>query len=201
MRKLTTTEFIERATLIHGDKYDYTLVDYKNQDTKVEIICRNDSSFYQRPDHHLAGHDRNRCSGNLGKHIERSKKIAEEFISKAKLVHGDKYDYSKVKYVSAKTKVIIICPVHGEFEQTPDNHLSGKNGMKCSIIDNALHQMDTLDEFLEKAILVHGNLYDYSKIQYKGNKIKIEVVCKTHGSFWQAPNNHLMGKGCSACID
>nr|DAT67966.1 MAG TPA: endonuclease-like protein [Caudoviricetes sp.] len=121
------------------------------------------------------------------------------FIKKAKEIHGDKYDYSLVKYTNAKTRVKIICPVHGIFEQIPYNHLSGKGCKECGCIENGRNRSITLEKFLEKAKLVHGDKYDYSKSKVENYKTKIEIICPLHGSFFQTPNNHLGGKGCKEC--
>ena len=118
----------------------------------------------------------------------------ESFIEKAKLVHGDKYDYSKVVYSNNKTKVIIVCKIHGEFIQSPIGHLTG-NG--CQICGKSLK--DTDKTFIEKAIKVHGDKYDYSKVNYIKSQQKIIIACKLHGDFLQKPNDHLNGYGCSKC--
>lgn len=121
------------------------------------------------------------------------------FIKKAKEIHGDKYDYSLVDYKNAKTKVEIICPLHGKFEQIPYNHLSGKGCKECGHKENGRNRSITLEKFLEKAKIVHGDTYDYSKSKIENYKTKIEIICKVHGSFFQTPNNHLGGKGCKEC--
>lgn len=123
-----------------------------------------------------------------------SKSNTEEFIKKAKLKHGDKYDYSLVDYVNNITKVIIICKEHGEFTQTPINYLRTNGCSKCS----GVYKSNT-EEFIEKSIKIHGEKYDYSLVDYKGNKEKIIIICKYHGEFLQRPNNHLYGQGCSKC--
>nr|DAK67225.1 MAG TPA: endonuclease-like protein [Caudoviricetes sp.] len=121
------------------------------------------------------------------------------FIKRAKEIHGDKYDYSLVKYTNAKTRVEIICPVHGKFTQIPYNHLSGKGCKECGYKENGRNRSITFDKFLEKARDVHGDKYDYSKVTVESYKTKIEIICKEHGSFFQTINNHLCGKGCKQC--
>lgn len=124
MKKLTTDEFIKRAKDIHNNKYDYSLVNYKNCREKVKIICPIHGEFEQTPQNHLKGQGCPRCSGR--------KKTADDFIKKAKQVHGDKYDYSKVEYINQIKKVKIICPEHGEFEQSPKYRIGKKMGCpKC----------------------------------------------------------------------
>ena len=121
------------------------------------------------------------------------------FIKRAKEIHGDKYDYSLVKYTNAKTRIEIICPLHGKFLQIPYNHLSGKGCKECGHIENGKNKSITFEKFLKKAKLVHGDKYDYSKSKVENYKTKIEIICKVHGSFFQTPANHLGGKGCKEC--
>ena len=127
------------------------------------------------------------------------KLTTEQFIGKAKQVHGDKYDYSKVEYKNCSTNVCIICKKHGEFWQRPDKHLIGRGCPKCGIESRSLIQRNSNEEFIEKAKQVHGNRYDYSKVECYGNKVKVCIICKKHGEFWQKPSNHLSGNGCPKC--
>ena len=130
----------------------------------------------------------------------RKRMTAEEFIEKAKAVHGDKYDYSKVNYVDAITKVCIICPEHGEFWQTPNMHINDKNGCKlCGIKNRSNKRKKTTEQFIEKARKIHGNKYDYSKVNYVNSQEKVGIMCPKHGEFWQNPRKHLSGCGCSKC--
>ena len=124
------------------------------------------------------------------------RKTTEEFISEAKLVHGNKYDYSKVVYTNAKSKVTIICPIHGKFEQTSGKHLANQGCPKCSLFGIRY----TSENYLKLCADKHSNKYDYSKTLFKSVDIKIEIVCPEHGSFWQVPSHHLnRGHGCPLC--
>ena len=123
----------------------------------------------------------------------------EIFIEKAKKVHDDKYDYSKVEYVNAKTKVCIICPKHGEFWQTPNTHLSGKGCIHCGNASSAKKRKTNIEEFIKKSNIVHNNKYIYTAINYINNKTNICIICPEHGEFWQRPDHHLMGCGCPEC--
>ena len=193
----TTDIFIKRAKSVHGDEYDYSLVDYLDTKTKVEIICKEHGKFFQTPKNHLRGKGCKICG--YDKRREKYSLSKDEFVEKAKSVHGDRYDYSLVNYTNAKTKIEIICPLHGSFFQLPYNHLSGKGCKKCGhAIGNEKSSLSK-DEFIEKANEIHNNLYDYSKIEYKNYKTKVEIICKDHGSFFQTPNNHLGGKNCKEC--
>ena len=123
-----------------------------------------------------------------------------EFIEKAKAVHGDKYDYSKVEYINNKTKICIICPEHGEFWQIPKDHYGKHAGCpKCGILNAKRKTSDSREEFIEKANKKWNYLFDYSKVNYINSKTKVEIICPKHGSFWQRPNDHITGYGCPKC--
>ena len=189
-------KFIEKAIKRHGSKYDYSNLKYVNSKTKVCIVCNNvdeitgekHGDFWQNPTSHLSGANCPKCSGHYVNQ--------ELFIKRAKVIHDDKYDYSKVEYKSVKEKVIIICPDHEEFTQTPDSHLKGNKCSKCSKVHNY-----TTTEWIESAKKIHGEKYDYSNVIYKNNRTKIDIVCKKpkHGTFRQTPANHLRGKNCPKC--
>ena len=124
----------------------------------------------------------------------------EEFVEKAKKVHGDKYDYSKVEYINAKTKIIIICKEHGEFSQTPTGHLSGRGCPICRYVKSSNATRKTEKQFIEDAKKVHGNKYDYSKVEYKNNRTEVCIICPEHGEFWQRPDKHILRRqGCPHC--
>ena len=118
----------------------------------------------------------------------------EQFIEKARKIHGNKYDYSKVKYINNITRVIIICPKHGEFLQTPNDHLDGCGCSKCGGVKKS-----NTNDFIAQSKKIHGDKYDYSKVEYINNKTPVCIICPVHGEFWQKPNDHLGGHGCSKC--
>ena len=180
-----------------GDKYDYSKIEYKGNKTKVCIICKEHGEFWITPSNILNGRGCKHCKfDKLRTYFSSSK---DEFITKAIEVHSGKYDYSKVEYVNSQTKVCIICPKHGEFWQTPNIHLRGGGCKKCSTIKVHDLQKSTTEQYIERAREVHGNKYDYSKIEYKGNKTKVCIICPIHGEFWQNASSHLQGRGCSLC--
>ena len=147
--------FIEKAIKIHGDKYDYSKVNYTNCDTKIIIICKIHGEFLQIPAKHLSKSGCNECS-----YIQRGdlcRLTKEEFIEKAQKIHNDKYDYSKVNYINWKTHIIIICKIHGEFLQEPNSHLQGATCRKCSYIQRGDLYRLTKKEFIEKSNKIHDN--------------------------------------------
>ena len=116
------------------------------------------------------------------------------FIERARKTHGNKYDYSQVDYINNRTKVCIVCPIHGAFWQAPNNHMKGVGCQKC-----ARKYKPTAQEFAERAREIHGDKYDYSNVDYKNARTKICIVCPEHGEFWQVPDSHLRGYGCPRC--
>jgi hypothetical protein len=197
-RRKTTNNFISKAKLIHGDKYDYSLVKYETNSKKVKIICPEHGVFEQKPSYHLRGTNCPKCS-----FISQSKKLSkttDNFISEAKLIHGDKYDYSLVKYRTSKNKVKIICPEHGVFEQKPSNHSTQKQGCpKCANIIVANLSRSNKDEFISKSRLIHGDKYNYDKVEYYNSNKQVIITCLKHGDFKQVPATHLSGCGCPIC--
>ena len=196
-KKLTTEQFIERARKIHGDKYDYSKVEYNGNHTKVCIICSLHGEFWQTPAIHLKGCECPKCI--IEKNSFKQRLGIESFIKRAREIHGDKYDYSKVDYINNRTKVHIICPKHGEFWQTPVKHLIGRGCRKCANERISEFRHDTFDDFVNKAVKVHGNKFEYHKETYVNSLNKILITCKIHGNFWQVPSSHLRGVGCPFC--
>lgn len=185
--------FIEIAREVHGVKYDYSKVNYKGTKTKVTIICPKHGEFEQTPYRHLKGQGCIKCGHEKIK--EKNGLSQEEWIKRAREMHGNKYDYSKVDYINANEKVCIICPKHGEFWQNARNHIRGLGCPKCG------ERFLDKEFFIEKAKKVHGNRYDYSKVNYVNNRTKITIICPEHGEFEQTPNSHLCGKGCQICSE
>ena len=130
-----------------------------------------------------------------------TKSTTDDFISKSQLKHyGQNYDYGKVIYVNNHIKVKIICPIHGEFLQTPNNHLNGAKCPKCAVVNRSLLRRYDTKTFIKKATEIHGKSYDYSKVVYGNNNMdKIVIVCPKHGEFLQTPNDHIGGCGCPTC--
>lgn len=204
-RRMTTEEFIEESNKVHGvGRYDYSEVNYVNSNTKVIIICHNHDESYkfkQTPKSHLSGHGCKKC---MCEKLSNELSISlEEFVEKANQVHGiGTYDYSKVKYVNMHKEVMIICPKHGEFLQTPSNHLSGKGCRMCGIERLSEIKKLTTKEFIEKANIKHGiGTYNYSEVFYVDSNTPIKIIClkEGHGYFWQTPSAHLSGEGCPKC--
>lgn len=196
-RHLTTESFIEEARKVHGDKYDYSKVEYVNNKTKVCIICPVHGEFWQVPSSHLKGCGCEKCGKEQGG-IKQSYTL-ESFIEKAKEIHGNKYDYSKVDYKGCNKKICIICPEHGEFWQMPYSHLQGHGCPKCMSEKNAILMMSNTEDFINKSQKIHGENNDYSNVIYRGAKIPVQITCEKGHTYWQMPNKHLSGHGCPLC--
>lgn len=184
----TTASFIEKAKAVHGERYDYSLVEYEYALAKVRILCHKHGVFEQKPSNHLNSQG---CPLCVQKWNTSTK---EYFIEKAKTVHEGRYGYSLVRYKNSWTKVKLICGEHGVFKQAPSAHLRGQNCPKCS----GKHR-PTTEEFIEKAKLVHEESYGYSLVEYKSTHTKVKLLCHEHGVFEQTPHNHLTGRGCPSC--
>ena len=135
---------------------------------------------------HLQGNGCIDCAG-------KRKKTTEQFIVEARAVWGDKFDYTKTKYKTALTKVCIICPEHGEFWVTPNDHLYGYDCRQCANKKSAEKRTKTTEHFIVEAKEVHGDNYDYTPSVYMGCKEKVEIICPIHGSFYQIAGEHLRG--------
>lgn len=122
----------------------------------------------------------------------------KDFIRKAREIHGDTYDYSKVEYINNLQEVVIICNEHGDFLQLPKTHKRGNGCKKCGIINSSNNKRSNKEDFIKKAREVHGNTYDYSKSEYINSKEKVIIICKEHGDFLQTPTDHYNG-GCMKC--
>jgi len=189
-------EIIKHFEKVHGDKYDYSLVEYKGDKKHVKIICPIHGEFKQTPANHKK-YGCNEC-GTVEANLKNTKNT-EQFIKDAKMIHGDKYDYSLVNYKGTSTQIKIICSKHGEFKQTPVNHLSGSGCYDCGNIESSKKRTKSTTQFIKDAKKLHGNKYDYSLVEYKSSTKKIKIICPIHGEFKQKASNHLSGNGCNEC--
>jgi hypothetical protein len=266
-------KFLQKAEKKFSNKFDYSKVDYINSDSPITIICPKHGEFITTPTRFLQSkHGCRQCSIEEGHKQQR--KSHEQFIIECKEVWNTKYTYEKTKYVDSKTKVIITCPIHGDFTTNPPDFLNGHGCPKCkgqkTSIFNKNTKTDTLETFIDKAtlmynnlfdyskviyvnsrtkilihsnlanedflitpnkflqgdvkqkylkipkkdipnnlnkeifvqraVLIHGNKYDYSKVEYTSVRDKVCIICPEHGEFWQTPTNHLWNsEGCPIC--
>lgn len=187
-QKSNKQEFLQKIYKIYGDEFDYSLYVYINAITKGIIICKKHGQFKQSPNAHLSKHGCDECGGTR-------KFTLNEFIEKANKKHNNRYDYSNFILINCHIKGFITCFIHGDFKQTPSEHLGGAGCWSCGGSKKL-----TTDEFLIKAKKVHGDKYDYTLTVYgKNTSDKVIIICKKHGLFPQTPDCHLQGGGCSLC--
>jgi hypothetical protein len=200
-----TEKFIKDAKLIWGNRFDYSLVEYINNNTKVKIICPINGVFEQQPKRHLEGRE------SKNKRLENK----QNFIERANKKFNFKFDYSLVEYENNDDKVIIICPIHGEFEQKTTNHLNSKCGCGDCYKDTCntkkvLKEETTKEEkvkikinrkelFFKRCFEIHGDKYDYSITEFKNSNDKVKIICREHGIFEQKASAHTSGQGCMEC--
>ena len=210
-KPMTKDEFVRQSKEVHGDKYTYDNVVYIASNKKVMITCPIHKDFPQTPNNHLSGNGCDKC------YRERKTSNTKDFIKKAQQIHFlydedgkkiPKYTYDNVVYYKAIEDVNITCPLHGDFPQPPDSHLSGHGCHKCGIISKTSNKKD----FIKKSQGIHF-LYDedrnkipkytYDNVDYKGALIKVMITCPIHspihGDFPQTPSSHLNGIGCPWC--
>lgn len=197
--KLTTKEYVEKAIKVHGEKYDYSNLIYYNQKIKVKFKCLiHNHDIEMLPSNHLQGKVGCKKCADQSRY-NKVAKTTEQFIKESSILHNNFYDYSKVEYINARKKVTIICPIHGEFQQTPDIHLRPCGCSKCKHEKLGRHNALTKEEFINRANKLQNNKYDYSLVDYINEDTSIVVICPIHGKFSQKPYNHLNSNGCKKC--
>ena len=197
--KREMADYIEQAKTVHQNKFDYSLItDLPKRETHVRIICPSHGEFEQSFHKHLSGDGCKKCAHErLGK--ERIASAKNKFKLDAQLVHGNKYDYSKSIYVSAKDLMIITCIKHGDFEQTPNKHLQGGGCKGCA--SDTIKKIRSIpwEKYKCDLDMIHNSKYDYSKVIWGGVDSNIIVICPSHGDFTIRPVEHKKGRGCALC--
>lgn len=192
--------FYEKIMSKHKDTYDYSESIFTHGTHKMKFICREHGEFYQTPEQHLRA--KTPCIQCARAKVANDKVIPFHiFVEKANIKHSGKYVYVEDTYISMSTPMEIICPEHGSFLKKPTDHVSSKRGNNCPSCFVHPGQSNT-EEFIEKAKIIHGEAFDYSKAVYEKAREKVQIKCNTCGhTFFQKPNNHLVGKGCRICAD
>ena len=201
-KRLSVEVFIEKSREIHGERYDYSRVQYQTAKTRVTIGCRSCGSWFtQSPDKHTnAGRG---CPDCGARHASTQRRMStEQFIQKAKKIHGGKADYAKSEYLTRADDVQVFCNAcKVQFRTNAGNHLNGQFGCpSCRYLRSGDSQRKSLSEWLEDAKSVHENNYDYSEVDYLGNKKKVTITCRKCGlRFMQEAKSHILGQGCPVC--
>lgn len=197
----TTPGFIERARKIHGEKYDYSKCEYIDAKTKMPIICPEHGEFLQSyAKHVLRKHACPKCG--IHKCANAISMPFDEFVKRAREKHGDKFQYIENTYKGMRSKLSLICQIHGNVEMSGVCHCISKTGCpKCRHVSAGINKTRSIDEFIRLGKEKHNNKYDYSKvINYENGTSKICIICPIHGDFFQTVNNHL-SSGCRKCAD
>lgn len=183
-----TAYFIERASKVHNNKYDYSQSIYKHSKQKVIIICSEHGEFLQTPNPHLKGQGCPHCAG-----VARG--TTKRFIDRSVKKHGHKYSYEKSVYSKNNLKLTITClTCSNDFDQTPSDHVQGYGCPHC-----AQNVKLTQEQFIARAKEAHGQSYCYKNSIYAGSHKKVIIGCKEHGDFSQVPADHMRGIGCPKC--
>ena len=173
--KYRNETFIERANLIHTNKYNYDKVEYVNNKTKIKIICSIHGEFEQTPLAHIGKQTQGCPTCGIIQRSSKNKRSTVQFIKESIDVHGDHYDYSKSEYIRCDKKLTIICNFHGEFQLTPEHHLRKVGCAKCGTIRSANANRISQEHYIMQACDKHNNKYDYSKVQYIDTNTKIII--------------------------
>lgn len=196
--KRDNKRFESDARAVHGELYDYSLVEYVNNSSKVKIVCKEHGEFVQEAYTHLSGSICPKCRikiNSINKTLS-----TNEFIRKARQVHGDRYDYTNAEYKDSSHKVTITCHTHGDFDQVAVTHTSGHGCPKCGDEASAKYRTFTNEEFINKSRRIHNNKYSYLKTRYGTNRSKVIITCPIHGDFTKTASDHLSGQGCGKCV-
>lgn len=193
---MNTSIFIDKSNIKHKNYYKYDKTIYVSNKTFVTITCPQHGDFYQTPNNHLSGYGCSLCAINR----RSNKRKMSDFVDRSRSKFGDKFNYTDVNYINNSTNIKLTCVSHGEFLVLPSVHLSSNTGCsKCSSENTSkILKLDT-EDLLLRFNKIHGNRYDYSKVEYQSCNKKVEIICSKHGSFLQSSKQHLRGQGCPNC--
>jgi very-short-patch-repair endonuclease len=182
-------QFIEDAKKVHGDLYDYSFVEYMNTKTPVTIVCNVHGKFKQSPKVHRKGMGCKECA------TDKRRITTDQFISRSNKTHDGYYLYGDIIVTAVTDMVQITCPEHGAFTQQAGRHMVGR---KCTECAKKLRTL-TREQFVERSEQTHGELYEYSLVEYTNIHTKVQVVCTTHGPYLVSPALHIQRTGCPSC--
>lgn len=185
----STQEFINKANLIHNNKFNYDKSEYVTTNTPLIVTCPQHGDFLVTPKEHYK-----KISGGCTKCSNKYRRGVDDFKEEANKIHDGKYTYDKTIFNIVSDRVIITCPIHGDFTQIARDHLRGHGCPDCSGL-----KRKTTENFIKQAKEIHGNKYEYDDVDYINNRTDVLIKCKIHGNFKQRPSNHLRGAGCPKC--
>lgn len=192
-KKNTAKTIIKKFEEVHQDEYDYSKVVFRKSLLGVVIGCKKHGDFKLSPKRHLDGEGCPYCQKNA--------KSITEIIADLAQIHANRYDYSQMNSVHAKSTLTLLCEEHGEFQIVLSKHLKGRGCPCCDAKPKkgAKFSKLSLDEVIAQFNTVHGNKYLYDLVNYQGTHKKVKIRCKEHGVFEQTPSNHKNGNGCPTC--
>ena len=190
---MTTAEVIRRFRVTHGKTYDYSRVVYRSAHANIIIICRKHGPFKQSPNNHVRGRGCPNSDCSSSPRLETQQRSFEGSRSHT----GDSFGYEKVRYRGIQKNVTVICrvPGHGPFEVTPDNHMRGHGCPVCRYITIGNKKRLSQAKVIKRFHAAHGDLYDYSRVEYVKSEQSVTIICKIHGPFEQTPSLHWSGYG------
>lgn len=201
-KKLTREEFESKARCVHGDKYNYDLVTYINNRTKVGIVCSEHGVFNIIPNSHLNGRGCKQCG--IESRANKNRRTLPYFLKKCREVHGNRYDYSLLtedNFKGIDSIVKIICERHGEFTQRAISHIKGHGCERCSYEERGSNSVIDPSIVLNRFRDLNGEEFEYDMTSYKDTVSKMRIRCKKHGWFLQSPSKHIGGRKCPSCKD
>lgn len=195
-----TTKFIDRAITIHGAKYGYSDAVYVSSSVKLCVVCPQHGKFFVLPGNHLTKKSGCPECARASYGLVKKLRAKHTFVGDCEKLFRNKYDYSQVNYTLSHDKVKIGCPIHGVFEMMPYCHRQGQGCPVCGITSRATGHRLKQDQFISRSIETHGNKYDYTYAEYVRADVKVQIICKLHGPFFQRPDQHTnKGEGCPDC--
>jgi hypothetical protein len=196
-RMLSKDEYFKRVKKKFKDYFSYNEGSFINVNENIEIYCPIHGHYIYNAKSHL--YSKFGCPKCTTAYARNTKYTKEEFIEKCNKIHKNKFNYDKVEYYNRSKLVIITCPIHGDFKQSPAIHMRGCGCNKCSNENKNTNKL-TKNMFIKKSIGVHGMIYDYSKVEYIHAHKKVTIICPKHGEFYQEPASHIYSKcGCPKC--
>lgn len=198
VQRLTKEQFIERATSIHGDKYDLSQVVYVDTSTHVTVICAKHGPWSVTPSNLMSGFGCRGCG--VERRTDGRRITVPEFLERSREAHGDRYDYSRIVVLNGvNEKVEIVCTIHGPWATVPKTHMAGSGCPPCSYFERSIRRRRPVDDFIEAATTLHGGRYSYTLVDFVDMKTKVTVTCLAHGQWAVRPLSHLRGDGCPNC--
>ena len=194
----TEFDFIKDSILGHSPgKYIYILNSFVSKSKNIDIICVKHGRFSQNASYHSKGGGCRICS-NQSKALAKRSSLSE-FIKKGNIKHHGKYSYENAVYETIYSKLIITCPIHGNFKQRANDHLNGYGCPKCGQEKNRKSNLLEEKEVISRFKSIHKDKYDYSSVKYLKLSEPVDIICPVHGIFKQKPAIHLDGSGCPEC--